>query len=426
MPNNMSSHDKAYHRVPLEIWHEIFSHAYDHPELSVASWDKLKDQTILKETPGKWCPADPITFDILANHDTLWPGSAYNFWQWLMPRTTLRIELPTDSHGYSDFEGNPRHMMQEARRCVRYLERLEKVHGIPIGSIDGVFDATTFEQEDMGIVSQLYRCDSGDYFHKMRPATWFMSAAMKTFQGRLKRFRVVIGACKGDVMETSKYCRWVRPNAAVPLSWQGTLGNDRHSSINDFPMVYFSMADVMAEMKEARTEFKVILRGIDGSRRSTVEHEWYPGSRSANKNIDLVGLWTSDQELCDRDITDLWEGEAVEDARSIAAMGDSIGRRRRIDACASYWGPRFDCVDIGHILFMKVLAKHRAARGEKYDPTVYNPDDSDSDGYDSHEDDSDQDDSEEADHHSPDEANPDEVTPDEDDSKEAASDEQQF
>jgi len=317
-------------------------------------------------------------------------------------------------------------MMQEARRCVGYLERLEKVHGIPIRSIDGVFNATKFEQEDLGIVLQEYRCDSGDYFHKMRPATWFMSVAMRTFQGRLKRFRVVIEACKGDVMEISKYCRWVRPNAAVPLFWQGTLGNDRHTSINDFPMLYFSMADVMAEMKEARTEFKVILRGIDGNRRSIVEHEWYPGSRSANKNIHLVGPWTSDQELCERDITDLGEGEAVEDARSIVAMGDSAESRRRLAACASDLGPRFNYVDIGHILFMKALSKHRAARGEKYDYTVYNPDDSDTDGYGSHEDESDEGDSKEADHHSLDEANPDEATSDEDDSDEAASDEQQL
>ena len=374
----MANQDKAYHKVPLEIWHSIFSFAYDRLELHVASWDEDKDQPVLKETPGKWSPTDPITFDNLANHDTLWPGSAHNFWQWLIPRTTWRIDLPTSPHGYSLFVDDPRYMDREARRCVGYLERLEKVHGTPIKSIDGVFNATSFEQQDFDMAAQGYRCDSGDYFHKMRPATWFMSVAMKTFQGRLSRFRIVMEVFRYDVMETSKYCNWVTPNAAVPMFWQGSLGNDRTSSINDFPKVYFSMADVMAEMKEARTEFKVILRGIDGNRRSTVEHEWYPDSRSANTNIDLVGPWNSDQEICDRDITDLWEGAPVEEGRSIVAMGYSCERRDR-ERDILQLGSHFGCADVGHIIFMKALGKHRAARGEEYTYTVRNPEDTDSD-----------------------------------------------
>jgi hypothetical protein len=387
MPNNMSVQDKAYHRVPLELWHKIFSYVYDHPELHVASWDKHKGQPVLKETPGKWSPADPITFDTLANHDTLWPGSAHNFWQWLIPRTTWRIDLPADPHGHSLFEESPRHLIQASQRCVGYLERLEKVHDTPVKSIDGVFDATYFDQADAGIALQGYRCDSGDYFHKMRPATWFMSHAMKTFQGRLRRFRIVLEVCKVDAMETSKYCHWVAPNAAVPLFWQGSLGSDCTSRINEFPMVYFSMADVMAEMQESGTEFKVILRGIDDKRRSDVEHERYPGNGShyvLNEQwANYPGPWTSDQELYDRDITDLWEGEAVEEARSLAAIEDKIERYDRESAYISHLAPRFDCYDIGHILFMKALGQHRAARGEAYDYRVRYPEDTDSEDTDS-------------------------------------------
>ena len=173
-------------------------------------------------------------------------------------------------------------MMQEARRCVSYLERLENLHDTPIKSIDGVFDATIFQQSDLNRVSQEHRDESGDYFQKMRPATWFMSVAMKTFRGRLSRFRIVVEADKPDVLDTSKSCRWVTPNAAVPLLWQGSLGVDRRSSLNDFPMVYFSMADVMAEMQETATEFKVILRGIDSARRSDMEDERLASSLAGN------------------------------------------------------------------------------------------------------------------------------------------------
>jgi len=187
------------------------------------------------------------------------------------------------------------------------------------------------------MAAQGYRCDSGDYFHKMGPATWFMFVAMKTFQGRLGSFRIVMELTHYDVMETSKYCHWVTPNAAMPIFWQGSLGR----SINDFPKVYFSMTDVMAEMKEARTDFKVILRGIDWDRRFAVGRGRYPDSRSANKTTD-VGPWTSDQELCDRDITDLWHGEAFEEARDIVAMQDSCERRDR-ERDILQLGSRFGC-----------------------------------------------------------------------------------
>jgi len=390
MPNNMGDQDKAYHRVPLEIWHEIFSHAYDHPELHVSSWDKHKDQPVLRETPGKWCPADPITFVSLANHDTLWPGSAHNFWQWLMPRTTWRIELPTYLDISSCLDSNPRFMMQEACRCVGYLERLQEIHGTRIKSIDGVFDATKFQQGDWSIETQRCRCnygDYGDYFHKLRPATWFMAKAMKTFQGRLSRFRIVIEADEDDVMDTSKYCEWVTPNAAVPLLWQGSLGVDRARSLNKFPMVFLSMTDIMAEMQESGTEFKVILRGIDGERRSHVELINHPGYRSTDGYIHTARPWTSDQEVCDRDITDLWDGEAIEEARSIATMKDSAERRDRIRARVQTWGHDFECNDIGHILFVKTLGKHREARGEKYDYIVHDLAESGLAWYDSHEED---------------------------------------
>lgn len=126
--------------------------------------------------------------------------------------------------------------------------------------------------------------------------------------------------------------------------------------------------------------------------------------RYLNKTIDLVGPWTSDQELCDRDITDLWAGEAVEEGRSIAAMEDLTKRYDRMIALELYYRQRFGCADAGHILFMKALGKHRAARGEQYDYTVYNPDDTDSD-IDSAGDDAD-------------DADPDDVDSDKDDSNE--------
>jgi len=134
----MANQDKVYHKVPLELWHSVFSFAYDHPELHVTSWAEDKDQPVLRETPGEWSPADPITFDSLANHDSLWPGSAHNFWQWLIPRTTWRIDLPTDPYGYSLFE-------DDSRYSGGYLERLEKSHSNAIKNIDGVFKATLFK-----------------------------------------------------------------------------------------------------------------------------------------------------------------------------------------------------------------------------------------------------------------------------------------
>ena len=140
-------------------------------------------------------------------------------------------------------------------------------------------------------------------------------------------------------------------------------------------------------MQESGTEFKVILRGIDGERRSHVELINHPGYRSTDGYIHTAGPWTSDQEVCDRDITDLWDGEAIEEARSIATMKDSAERRDRIRARVQTWGHDFECNDIGHILFVKALGKHREARGEKYDYIVHDLAESGLAWYDSHEED---------------------------------------